>query len=237
MLEVDQIIESINMETVAEDQSNESIGEPTEENKSYASKRGEFQIWESPKMTPPAVFEDIQDVDPAKIAKSFEFSALSDRFGHEETQNKISDLVKASASGTSSTVLIWQNSPGGMSLVHVWFGPNFPLFRHSHPAYGDCLYYIISGELIMGERHLKAGAGMFVPNGHPYRFKAGPAGVELLEFRAGGGTKDAPGLKMEEKSLDALQKLIDEHRVQRPKWKQPENIGDTAFLQRELDFG
>ena len=67
--------------------------------------------------------------------------------------------------------------------------------------------------------------------------KPDPAGVELLEFRAGGGTKDAPGLKMEEKSLDALQKLIDEHHVQRPKWKQPENIGDTAFLQRELDFG
>ena len=40
---------------------------------------------------------------------------------------------------------------------------------------------------------------------------------------------------MEEKSLDALQKLIDEHHVQRPKWKQPET-SNTAFLQRELDF-
>ena len=127
------------MDTVSKDEEQNTDEESINENKSYSSKRGEFQIWESPKMTPPAVFEDIQDVDPAKIAKSFEFSALSDRFGHEEAQNKISDLVKASASGTSSTVLIWQNSPGGMSLVHVWFGPNFPLFRHSHPAFGDCL--------------------------------------------------------------------------------------------------
>jgi len=225
------------MDTATKEQEQNTEEDSTSESKSYSSKRGEFQIWESPELTPPAVFEDIQDADPAAIAKTFEFSALAERFGHDDAQNKISDLVKASASGTSSTVLIWQNSPEGMSLVHVWFGPNFPLFRHSHPAYGDCLYYIISGELIMGERHLKAGAGMFVPNGHPYRFKAGPAGVELLEFRSGGGTKGAPGLKMEEKSLDALQKLIDEHNVQRPKWKQPENIGDTAFLQRELDFG
>ena len=59
----------------------------------------------------------------------------------------------------------------------------------------------------MGERHLKAGAGMFVPNGHPYRFTAGPAGVELLEFRSGGGVKGAAGLKMEEKSLLLLSKL------------------------------
>ena len=207
------------------------------ETKTHSSKRGEFQIWETPDLTPPAVIEDIQDVDPAVIGKTFEFAALADKFGHDPAQEKISDLVKASASGTSSTVLLWQEPPNGMSLVHVWFGANFPLFRHSHPAYGDCLYYVINGELIMGERHLKAGAGMFVPNGHPYRFTAGPAGVELLEFRSGGGVKEAAGLKMEEKSLDAIQKLIDEHHVQRPKWNQPAKIGDTAFLQQELDFG
>ncbi len=85
------------MDTVPKNPEQNTDEESINENKSYSSKRGEFQIWESPKMTPPAVFEDIQDVDPAKIAKSFEFSALSDRFGHEETQNKISDLVKASA--------------------------------------------------------------------------------------------------------------------------------------------
>ena len=136
------------MDTATTEPEQNTEEESTSENKSYSSKRGDFQIWESPELTPPAVFEDIQDVDPAAIAKAFEFSALAERFCHYEAQNKISYLVKASASGTSSTVLIWQNSPGGMSLVHVWFGPNFPLFRHSHPAYGDCLYYIISGELL-----------------------------------------------------------------------------------------
>tara|TARA_B100000676_G_scaffold67573_1_gene67663 strand:+ start:1233 stop:1403 length:171 start_codon:yes stop_codon:yes gene_type:complete len=53
MLEVDQIIESNNMETVAEDQSNESIGEPTEENKSYAFKAGRVPNMGKPKNDPP----------------------------------------------------------------------------------------------------------------------------------------------------------------------------------------
>jgi hypothetical protein len=203
----------------------------------YVSERGPFELWENPKMTPAYVHDEVQDVDPAEIGATFEFSGLAEKFGFDAAQNKISDLVKASISGTSTTLLFSQPTPGGMSLAHVWFGANFPLFRHSHAAYGDCVYYIVAGELHMGKRCLKPGSGMFVPNYHPYRFTAGPAGVELLEFRAGGGIKGAPGLKMEEKSLDGIQKLIDEHNVQRPLWKQPENIGDTAYVQHELDFG
>lgn len=205
--------------------------------KAYVSERGPFEMWESPKMTPAHVHEDIQDVDPALIAKGFEFSALAEKFGFEAAQNKIADLIKASASGSSVTMLFSQSTPGGMSLVHNWFGANFPLFRHCHAAYGDCLYYVLAGELIIGNRRLGAGSGMFVPNYHPYRLTAGPAGVEFLEFRAGGGVEGGPGTRIEEKSLDAIQKLIDEHNVQRPKWRQPENIGDTAFVQQELDLG
>ena len=58
-----------------------------------------------------------------------------------------------------------------MNLVHVWFGPNLPLFRHSHPRYGDCLYYVVAGEIILGRRHLGPGSGFFVPNGMPYKYK------------------------------------------------------------------
>lgn len=209
----------------------------TQDSDHYVSDRGPFQLWENPKMTPAYVHEDIQDVDPAAIGKTFDFSALAEKFGFDEAQNKVADLIKASASGTSTTMLFSQATPGGMSLVHNWFGPNFALFRHCHAAYGDCLYYIIAGELRMGERRLGPGSGMFVPNYHPYRFTAGPAGVELLEFRAGGGVEGGPGTRIEERSLEAIEKLIDEHNVQRPKWRQPEHIGDTAYLQQELDFG
>jgi hypothetical protein len=207
------------------------------DSKKNTSERGPFKIWENPELTKPHVWEEIQDADPELVVADFEYSALAEKFGAEAARDKISDLVKASAPGTTSTVLLAQSTPGGMSLVHVWFGPNFPLFRHSHPAYGDCLYYVIHGELTIGNRTLGPGSGMFVPNGHAYRFTAGPAGVEVLEYRAGGGIKGTKGIVMEEKSLDSIQKLIDEHNVQRPNWQQPEKIGDTAYRQQELDFG
>ena len=123
-----------------------------------------------------------------------------------------------------------------MNLVHVWFGPNFELFRHSPPKYGDCLYYVVAGELTLGKRKLGPGSTFFLPNGMPYKYTAGPAGVELLEFRGGGGVDAAPGMRLDELSLDAIDKLVDCYDEHRDNWKAPENIGDTAFLQRELDF-
>ena len=76
---------------------------------------------------------------------------------------------------------------------------------------------------------------MFLPSGMPYKFKAGPAGVEVLEFRAGGGNPNAPGLKLEEHSLESVQQLIDEGKAHQHEWKVPERIGDTALRQAELD--
>jgi hypothetical protein len=108
-----------------------------------------------------------------------------------------------------------------MSLVHAWFGPNFQLFRHSHPRYGDCLYYIVAGEIIMGSRTLKAGDGFFVPNGAPYKYSAGPNGVEVLEFRAGGGVTDAPGMKLLEKSVDGINRVTEANKAQHAAWDAP----------------
>ena len=50
------------------------------------------------------------------------------------------------------------------------------------------------------------------------------------------GAKDAPGLSLDELSLDALDKLIEGYETNRNKWRQPEKIGGVAFQQRELDF-
>ena len=61
--------------------------------------------------------------------------------------------------------------------------------------------------------------------------------MELLEFRAGGGDAEAPGMKFDEHSLDAVQNLIDRANEARPGWKRPEKFGDTALVQAELDFG
>ena len=89
----------------------------------------------------------------------------------------------------------------------------------------------------MGKRQLGPGSTFFIPNGQPYKYTAGPAGVELLEFRAGGGVKGAPFMTLDELSLEAVDKLIDAYRENRGTWQHPDKIGDVAFKQQELDFG
>jgi quercetin dioxygenase-like cupin family protein len=79
------------------------------------------------------------------------------------------------------TVPFRQQGPGGFSLVTVEFDPGFLLARHSHSS--DCLYYIVEGEIVMGQRVLGPGDGFFLPQDHPYAYRVGPEGVKLLEFR------------------------------------------------------
>lgn len=85
---------------------------------------------------------------------------------------------KGFATGNTTTVLI--NIPG-FSLVYAWFKSGFQLPVHSHNA--DCLYYVVAGEAILGNRKLRAGDGFFVPSDAYYSYTAGPEGIEILEFR------------------------------------------------------
>jgi mannose-6-phosphate isomerase-like protein (cupin superfamily) len=69
----------------------------------------------------------------------------------------------------------------GSSLVHIWYKSGFVLPRHRHDA--DCVYYIIAGEIQMGNVVLRQGDGMFIPKNRDYMYSVGPDGVELLEYR------------------------------------------------------
>ena len=80
--------------------------------------------------------------------------------------------------GATTTVLI--NRPG-FSLVYAWFKSELTLPVHSHDA--DCLYYVVAGEAILGNRTVRAGDGFFVPANCYYSYSAGPEGIEILEFR------------------------------------------------------
>ena len=202
--------------------------------KGYVSTRGPFEIFENPPINAPYPSEAV-NVDRA--ADGFEYGALAEEFGEEPVRKKVGEMIKAATPGASTTPLFAQQTEGGMNLVHVWFGPNFPLFRHSHPKYGDCLYYVVAGEVILGRRRLGPGSGFFVPNGMPYKYTAGPAGVELLEFRAGGGEDEAPGMKLDEHSLDSIQHIIDRANEHVDEWQVPERIGDTALRQAEYENG
>ena len=199
----------------------------------YLSERGPFQINENPEVAKPANESDITEEGAAAY---FEHSELAEKYGEKETREKLTEMLKAAVSGATTTVLLAQDSPNGMSLAHVWFGPNFELFRHSHPKYGDSVYYILAGEITMGRKRLGPGSTLFVPNGQPYKYTAGPAGVEILEFRAGGGIEEAPGMCMNAPSLDAIDKQIEGYKLNQHLWQAPEHIGDVAYRQQDLNF-
>lgn len=72
---------------------------------------------------------------------------------------------------------------GGMSVVYLYFKPNFPLFRHMHDV--NSLYVVISGSIVdfMGEgAELRPGDCFSVVAGNAYYYTAGPDGVEVLEM-------------------------------------------------------
>jgi quercetin dioxygenase-like cupin family protein len=102
-----------------------------------------------------------------------------------ETKVRLGAAVAAgSGTGAEVKVLARQSEEeGGFSLLHVWFKPNYPLPRHSHDA--DCMYYVISGAVVMGNQTLRAGDAFFVPTDAPYQYTAGADGVEVLEVRRG----------------------------------------------------
>lgn len=158
----------------------------------------------------------------------YTYNHLIDAHGHDAAKEKMSEMVEAFLPGLSNTILFIEDGIEGMSLSHIWFGPNFPLFRHSHPAYGNCLYYVVEGEIHMGQKTLRKGSTIFMPATHPYKYSAGPAGVEVLEFRAGGGDPEGPTTQIHEKSFESIDEIIEGCRANEASWVAPKHIGETA---------
>jgi mannose-6-phosphate isomerase-like protein (cupin superfamily) len=104
-----------------------------------------------------------------------------------------------------------KDDDGGMSLVWVRFAAHYPLPRHSHSV--DCVYYIVSGEIHMGSRVLRAGSGFFVAADAPYGYTAGPEGVEVLEFRAKSGFDSVV-----RESPAGWQRILEGVRAHRDQW-------------------
>jgi hypothetical protein len=72
-------------------------------------------------------------------------------------------------------------APTGFSLVNIRLAPDSILPAHTHNV--DCLYYVLSGWILLGRRRLDAGAGFFIPAERPYGYRAGSDGAAVLEFR------------------------------------------------------
>ncbi|MCR9097731.1 MAG: hypothetical protein NXI30_26225 [bacterium] len=114
--------------------------------------------------------------------------------GADDTPATEREMERMVAAG-KLTVPFRQQGPGGLSLVEIDFAPGYVLPRHSHSS--DCLYYIVSGGIVMGKRELGPGDGFFLPAEQVYAYRAGPDGVKLLEFR----TESAFDMKVFEKDM------------------------------------
>lgn len=111
-----------------------------------------------------------------------DFGSGSDFTEHPELAEIGTALGKAG--GVQTRLLVRQTlEEGGFSLLHLWFKPHFPLFRHRHEV--DCMYILLSGSAVMGNQTLRAGDSFFVAAQAPYFWTAGSDGVELLEIRHG----------------------------------------------------
>ena len=132
-------------------------------------------------------------VDTARRRKGLEiFSRAHPVAGDWEMQRppSLDDVARealpefSAGNGVARTVL-FSDPDGtdghGLSLIWLRFGSNYQLPRHSHST--DCLYYVVSGEIHMGNRVVGAGEGFFVEADAPYTYTVGPDGVEVLEFR------------------------------------------------------
>jgi hypothetical protein len=100
----------------------------------------------------------------------------------EETRKRLA-LVREAGRDEGLKLHMLFRQPGGFSLLFLWAKPNYPLPRHSHGS--DCLYYIATGSIIVGNNTLRAGDGFFVPGDCLYVYTGGPEGAEVLEIRHG----------------------------------------------------
>ena len=109
-------------------------------------------------------------------------AAVSDFGDHDELREIATRLASSECSLTR--LLVHQGrDEGGLSIVYLFFKPNFPLFRHQHDV--DSLYVVISGSVVDfmgGGETLRPGDCFSVPAGTPYYYTAGPEGVEVLEI-------------------------------------------------------
>lgn len=202
----------------------------------YISPRGKFKLVENPQMSTPLQAEDVKD-EQFDYEYGGGYEHLAEKHGEEAARAKLFEMEQVVNPGLAATLLFRaEGGPNPMTVAHCWFGPNFPLWRHSHPRMGDCLYLVTAGELIIGTRRLRTGSCIFVPNGQPYKYTAGPVGCEVLEIRPGGdGEPDAAWLKVHENSLEDVDEIIRRAKAARHEWKRPEKFGDVALLQAEWD--
>jgi len=131
-------------------------------------------------------------------------------------QAAVQALPEFFAGGGSAEVRLFVDPDGTedrcLSLLWLKLGSNYQLPRHSHT--GDCLYYLVAGEVHLGSQIVGVGEGFFVPSDAPYSYTAGPDGAEVLEFRGTG----RPVQSQVRESPAGWKRILEGVRANRDRW-------------------
>jgi hypothetical protein len=197
-------------------------------------RKPQMRIFHNPQLDPPPSPASLPPEQFEAILATFSADHLiDDDHSPEDVKQALDAMVRVGFTGGAGTRLFEQDGGRGMSVFHIWWGPDVQLWRHSHPGMGDCLYLIIAGEARMGNHVLRPGDGFWVTDDMPYRYTAGPNGVELLEIRPGGGSGQLVNL-VQEPSIAAIEAITERARSLQPKWANPpRHFGEVARLEAE----
>ena len=100
----------------------------------------------------------------------------------EEDAAGMGAAMAAGYAAGADTRVLFADTATGLSLTHARFRADLLLPRHSHDAH--CAYYVLEGEAHLGSTILRKGDSFIVPKDDFYTYRAGPEGVEILEFRS-----------------------------------------------------
>ena len=131
---------------------------------------------------PEGVTDGIRVYRAAQAPDLHESGATKNDFGPNTELMETAAKLASSDCSINKLMLHQGRSEGGLSIVYLFFKPNFPLFRHAHDV--DSLYVVISGSVVdfMGQETLRPGDIWSVKAGNSYWYTAGPEGVEVLEI-------------------------------------------------------
>ncbi|MEZ5744109.1 MAG: cupin domain-containing protein [Sphingomonadaceae bacterium] len=169
---------------------------------------------------------------PKTTAPPFEIYRAKDAVDYtDEGPMEMAPMTEAQQAGMAAlyeggmleggTVKLLYSRPN-MSLTYVWFKAGYPLPLHSHNA--DCLYFIVTGSIRVGDEELGPGDGFFLGSDVPYSYVPGVDGVELLEFR----DSNAYDFKTIGKKAEYWEKLVGNLAAARPLWS-PEDVPPSGM--------
>lgn len=110
-----------------------------------------------------------------------EWSVIRERAGDREPPPE--PFLRMAQSEMESSIAFHRlGTESELQITELQYIPNAEAVVHKHDD--DEVMYVADGELHLGTQVLRAGSSVLVPKDTWYGFKAGPAGLRIILFRA-----------------------------------------------------